>query len=98
MLKATARITELDEDVRLSRRRHMNEEELAWCGPKTRAEWVDGKVIIMSPDNFEHSDLADWLLGKIGPGVIRGFWLKTKWPWQRPLPSEWIVLKELGVE
>jgi Uma2 family endonuclease len=35
---------------------------------------------------------------RITSGVIRGFWLKTEWLWQRPLPSTWDVLRELGVE
>ena len=211
MLKMTARPQELDEDVRVPPRRRMSEDEFVeWCGPKTRAEWVDGKVVIMSPDNSGNSDLGGWLLsivrsfvsrrklgivrgpgffvrlprqrrrrlpdllfagpsrqhmleeqrfngapdlimevvspdsesrdrrekyleyeragvreywiidplsqrleayalrrgayvlipekdGKIASGVIRGFWLKTEWFWQRSLPAELDVLKELGV-
>lgn len=42
--------------------RRMTEQEfLAWVGEKTRAEWVEGEVIIMSPVNTEHDDLQGWL-------------------------------------
>jgi Uma2 family endonuclease len=41
----------------------MTEEEfLAWCDEDTRAEWVDGEVVMMSPANVEHCDLVDWLV------------------------------------
>jgi Uma2 family endonuclease len=43
--------------------RKMTEKEfLAWVDEYTPAEWVDGEVYIMSPSNFEHSDLNAWLL------------------------------------
>jgi Uma2 family endonuclease len=42
--------------------RRMTETEfLEWVGEKTRAEWVDGEVIIMSPVNLEHDQLQGWL-------------------------------------
>jgi Uma2 family endonuclease len=42
--------------------RRMTEEEfLAWIGEKTRAEWVNGDVIIMSPVNLEHDAIQGWL-------------------------------------
>jgi Uma2 family endonuclease len=42
--------------------RKMTEEEfLAWVGEKTRAEWVNGDVIIMSPVNLEHDAIQGWL-------------------------------------
>jgi Uma2 family endonuclease len=42
--------------------RRMTEEEfVAWVGEKTRAEWVDGEVIIMSPVSYIHSNLNGWL-------------------------------------
>src|SRR5437867_2222804 len=42
--------------------RRMTEEEfVAWCEDKTRAEWVDGEVIVMAPDHTEHNDLNGWL-------------------------------------
>jgi Uma2 family endonuclease len=40
----------------------MTEEEfVAWADEDTRAEWVDGEVIIMSPANLEHCGLNAWL-------------------------------------
>lgn len=35
---------------------------LAWCGADIRAEWVDGKVIVMSPVSTRHSRLMRFLL------------------------------------
>jgi Uma2 family endonuclease len=40
----------------------MTEEQFVqWCDEDTRAEWVDGEVIMMSPVNYEHADLQTWL-------------------------------------
>lgn len=40
----------------------MTEDEfVAWCDEDTRAEWVDGEVVMMSPANIEHLLLASWL-------------------------------------
>jgi len=40
----------------------MTEEEfVAWCDEDTRAEWVDGEVVMMSPMNDPHSDVVGWL-------------------------------------
>jgi Uma2 family endonuclease len=48
----------------------MTEEEfVAWCDEDTRAEWVDGEVIIMSPANLEHCGLSDWLVRVLGTFV-----------------------------
>ena len=50
-----------DRQPRPSRR--MAEDEFAtWCQPKTRAEWVDGEVILMPPVSYGHADLNAWLL------------------------------------
>lgn len=39
--------TEDAEDQKPHPGRRMTEEEfVAWCGPKTRAEWVDGEVTL----------------------------------------------------
>ena len=47
--------------------RRMTEEEfLAWCDEDTRAEWVEGEVIMMSPVNFEHASLQQWLSTVVG--------------------------------
>lgn len=37
------------------------EEFLDWCDEDTRAEWVNGKVVLLSPDSIPHDDLADFL-------------------------------------
>lgn len=38
------------------------EEFLAWCDEDTWAEWVDGAVLVFSPANNEHQNLADFLV------------------------------------
>jgi Uma2 family endonuclease len=58
----------------------MTEEEfLAWCPEGVRAEWVDGRVVIMSPENARHDDLSGFLIAvmrifarKRALGEIRG--------------------------
>jgi Uma2 family endonuclease len=37
------------------------EEFLDWCDEDTRAEWVNGKVVLLSPDSIPHDDLIDFL-------------------------------------
>jgi Uma2 family endonuclease len=40
----------------------MTEEEFVdWCREHVRAEWVDGKVILMSPASARHEQLLIWL-------------------------------------
>lgn len=47
----------------------MTEEEfVSWCDEDTNAEWVDGEVIMPSPANLKHVDLAGFL-----NLVLRGF-------------------------
>lgn len=42
--------------------RKLSEEEfLAWCDEDTKAEWVDGQVIMMSPASFPHADMTMFL-------------------------------------
>jgi Uma2 family endonuclease len=42
--------------------KRMSEEEFdRWVGEKTRAEWVNGEVIMMAPANLEHDDVQFWL-------------------------------------
>jgi Uma2 family endonuclease len=36
---------------------------LEWCDEDTRAEWVDGEVIMMSPASDEHQNISDFLIG-----------------------------------
>src|SRR5437868_15499435 len=46
--------------------RRMTEEEfVAWCDEDTKAEWVDGDVIVMAPVSDAHSNLNGWLLALI---------------------------------
>src|SRR5262249_3278327 len=42
------------------------EEFLAWADEDTRAEWVDGEVVLMSPASQEHQDLARFLTTILG--------------------------------
>jgi Uma2 family endonuclease len=57
----------------------MTEEEfVAWCDEDTRAEWVDGEVVMMSPMSDPHSDVVIWLgsvleifVEERGLGVVR---------------------------
>jgi Uma2 family endonuclease len=43
--------------------RRMSEREFdAWLGEKTRAEWVDGEVIMMAPVTVDHDDVVGWLI------------------------------------
>jgi Uma2 family endonuclease len=42
--------------------RRMTEREfLDWVDDKTRAEWVDGEVIVLPPDNLENDGTGFWL-------------------------------------
>jgi Uma2 family endonuclease len=60
-------VDQIDQEDELSDRkphpgRRMTEEEFVeWSGHKTRAEWVDGEVIVMSPVSDLHGDLNSWL-------------------------------------
>lgn len=43
-------------------RRRMTEREfVAWAGEKTRAEWVDGEIIMMAPASSGHDSLGGWV-------------------------------------
>lgn len=45
----------------------MTEEEFdAWCGEDTRAEFVDGRVILMPPLSLLHYDIGEFLLRLLG--------------------------------
>jgi len=81
----------------------MTEEEfVAWCDSDTRAEWVDGKVIIMSPSSVNQDDLNNWLsailrhylehhdLGRVmGPNVTARFASQRR----RRVPDLLVALK-----
>ncbi|HEY3319773.1 MAG TPA: Uma2 family endonuclease [Planctomycetota bacterium] len=60
--RTRAKAHELNDDVLPHPGRRMTEDEfVAWCTGKTKAEWVDGEVIIMAPASGEHVDFA-WFL------------------------------------
>lgn len=43
---------------------------------------------------YRAADISD---GTFRSTVIKGFWLKVQWLWERPLPEAAFVLRELGV-
>jgi len=75
----------------------MSEAEfVAWCGPFTRAEWVDGEIIIMAPASFDHVDLNDWLVTiirmviehhRLGVVLSREFFIRLPKQRRRRLPD-----------
>ena len=54
-------ITPAELPVETPRLRMTEEEFVAWCDEDTKAEWVDGEVIVHSPANLQHVDLAGFL-------------------------------------
>ena len=61
-------------------------EFLEWLDEDTRAEWVDGEIIVVSPASDPHQDLSDFLttvlrtfLEEAGLGIVRSapFQMKT---------------------
>ena len=61
-IRAPVQAKQANGDVQAPPRGKMTEQQfLAWMRPTTRAEWVDGDVIVMAPANFGHTDLNDWL-------------------------------------
>jgi Uma2 family endonuclease len=42
------------------------EEFLDWCDSDTRAEWINGRVVILSPDNLPHTDVIRFILYVLG--------------------------------
>ncbi|MCL6499574.1 MAG: Uma2 family endonuclease, partial [Firmicutes bacterium] len=59
------------------------EEFLAWCDEDTRAEWVDGEVVVLSPASRRHQQLADFLLQVLGIYVqTKGLGLVLSAPFQ----------------
>jgi Uma2 family endonuclease len=47
------------------------EEFLDWCDEDTRAEWINGRVVVLSPDNIPHNDLMFFLSSVLGLYVRR---------------------------
>ena len=84
--------------------RRMTEKEFAdWVDAKTRAEWVDGEVIIMPPDSDEHDDFCYWLRSLLqrfvehhGLGRVKGpnFTIRLPRQRQRRVPDVLFVSKE----
>jgi len=52
----------------LPRRRMTEDEFVAWCDEDVKAEWVDGEVIVHSPANVRHVELAGFIVS-----VMRAF-------------------------
>lgn len=46
------------------------EEFMAWADEDSRAEWVDGEIVVMAPCNLGHQDLVGFLYELIG-GYVR---------------------------
>lgn len=87
--------------------RRMTEEEfVAWVHEKTRAEWVDGEVIIMSPVSDRHADIQSWLnsvlrlwLEQHDLGSIRGdVMVRLSKPRSRRVPDLYFFSKERAAQ
>lgn len=93
----------IKDDVQPPPGRRMSEEEfLVWCWPNTRAEWVDGEVIVMPPANYGHTDLNDWLVAilriflrcnDLGIALSRDFFVRFARQRRLRLPDVLVVLK-----
>lgn len=81
---------------------------LEWLDEDTRAEWVNGEIIVVSPASDPHQDLSDFLttvlrtfLEEKGLGIVRSapfqMNLNVAWLWQDPLPRILDVLRELNL-
>lgn len=77
--------------------RRMSEDEfVAWCDENTRAEWVDGDVLVMAPNNLDHIESSDFLLElmrsfvrqkKLGRCFSAGLHIRLKSPPRRREPD-----------
>jgi Uma2 family endonuclease len=47
------------------------EEFLEWCDSETRAEWVNGKVVLLSPASSSHTRIVKFLVQTLGEYVDR---------------------------
>jgi len=73
----------------------MSEDEfVAGCGEKARAEWVDGEVIVMSPVSVSHAQLNLWLAAVLRAfaerhalGTVLGPEVQIRLPNRRRLPD-----------
>lgn len=70
---ATQPIPKSDVDILPGKRhpgRRMTEAQFEnWIDEDTRAEWVNGEIVMMSPVNYDHSDIAGFLLSILRPYV-----------------------------
>jgi Uma2 family endonuclease len=83
--------------------RQMTEEEFfAWCTDTTRAEWVDGEVVVFPPLTMEHSDLRLFLASlmcavaeKADAGrAFLNLQVRFSDPPRRRMPDLWFIGKE----
>jgi Uma2 family endonuclease len=66
ILQPTVRRSAPGGDVQTHPGRKLTEREfLGWIWPKTRAEWVDGEVVIMAADSLDHARYDLWLLSLV---------------------------------
>jgi Uma2 family endonuclease len=83
--------------------RRMTEAEfLRWIEPRTRAEWVEGVVSVMSPVSFDHDQIHQWLIRVIGSfveaqdlGIICGseLFVRLRPPAAQRMPDLFFVAK-----
>ena len=70
------------------------EEFLDWCDEDTRAEWVDGEVVMVAPASNGMKICGVLWYASV---AVPGFRLRTAWLWQEPLPKILDVVRELGL-
>lgn len=82
-------------------RRLSEDEFVAWCGEDTRAEWVDGEVIVMSPASWIHARLTRFLMSLLGDfadlkklGEVVGVEFSVRLNTKRRLPDVLFVANE----
>lgn len=73
-------------------RRLTEAEFLAWIDEDTRAEWVDGEVVMMAPVSIDHDQFHAWLRSLLmhfvehhGLGIVFGSEVLVRFPRQRRL-------------
>ena len=82
--------------------RTMTEEEfLAWCDEDTRAEWVDGVVVVMSPASIVHNRLTRFLnslleefVAERGLGEAFGTEVSVRLKSKRRLPDVFFIAQD----
>jgi len=83
-------------------RSHMTEEEFErWVlAEEVRAEWVEGEVVLMSPANYHHTDIFEWLLvlmklhaAKHQLGEVHGSEFMNRLKGRRRVPDLFFVAK-----